>query len=45
MGKVYRCVRTGDNQAVALKIVRPILLANPVIRKRYAPRGRDVADA
>lgn len=36
MGKVYRCVRKSDGQSVALKIVRPILLANPVIRKRYA---------
>jgi serine/threonine-protein kinase len=35
MGKVYRAVRTADGRPVALKIVRPILLANPVIRKRY----------
>jgi len=35
MGKVYRARRVADGMAVALKIVRPILLANPVIRKRY----------
>jgi serine/threonine-protein kinase len=35
MGKVYRARRMDDVQAVALKIIRPILLANPMIRKRY----------
>ena len=36
MGKVYRARRIDAMDfAVALKIVRPILLANPVIRKRY----------
>ena len=35
MGKVYRARRSKDGTSVALKIVRPILLANPVIRKRY----------
>jgi eukaryotic-like serine/threonine-protein kinase len=42
MGKVYRACRTVDGRPVALKIVRPILLANPVIRKRYE---REVATA
>jgi serine/threonine-protein kinase len=35
MGKVYRALGRSDRRSVALKIVRPILLANPVIRKRY----------
>jgi eukaryotic-like serine/threonine-protein kinase len=35
MGKVYRARRVDDDQIVALKIIRPILLANPMIRKRY----------
>jgi serine/threonine-protein kinase len=42
MGKVYRAVRVRDGEAVALKIVRPILLANPVIRRRY---DREVSTA
>jgi eukaryotic-like serine/threonine-protein kinase len=42
MGKVYRARRVVDGRPVALKIVRPILLANPVIRKRYE---REVATA
>jgi len=42
MGKVYRACRMADGRPVALKIVRPILLANPVIRKRYE---REVATA
>jgi eukaryotic-like serine/threonine-protein kinase len=42
MGKVYRGRRTSDGRVVALKIVRPKLLANPVIRKRYE---REVATA
>jgi serine/threonine protein kinase len=42
MGKVYRARRLSDNRPIALKIIRPILLANPVIRKRY---DREVASA
>jgi eukaryotic-like serine/threonine-protein kinase len=35
MGKVYRGRRIADGTSVAIKIVRPILLANPIIRQRY----------
>lgn len=35
MGKVYRARRLQDDASVAIKIVRPILLANPIIRQRY----------
>jgi eukaryotic-like serine/threonine-protein kinase len=35
MGKVYRGRRVADDSPVAIKIVRPILLSNPMIRQRY----------
>lgn len=37
MGKVYRARRDGGGpETVALKVVRPALIANPVVRGRYA---------
>lgn len=35
MGKVYRARQIRLNREVALKIVRPSLIANPLVRKRY----------
>ncbi len=35
MGKVYRAKQVRLNREVALKIVRPSLIANPIVRKRY----------
>jgi serine/threonine-protein kinase len=35
MGKVYRARDTRSDRVVALKVVRPHLLANPVVRGRY----------
>jgi serine/threonine-protein kinase len=42
MGKVYRARRQTDGAIVALKVVRPHLLAHPLIRRRYE---REVAAA
>jgi len=35
MGRVYRALQTRIGREVALKVVRPNLLSNPIIRKRY----------
>ena len=35
MGKVYRARQKHQDREVALKVVRPTLLSNPVIRKRW----------
>jgi serine/threonine-protein kinase len=36
MGKVFRARRTDDGRTVALKVIRPALLTNEVVRGRYA---------
>lgn len=43
MGKVYRAIERRRNREVALKVVRPSLLANPVIRKRWDREVRAAA--
>jgi serine/threonine-protein kinase len=35
MGKVFRATQVRVGREVALKVVRPALLSNPVVRKRY----------
>jgi serine/threonine-protein kinase len=36
MGKVFRARLAGEGPTVALKVVRPALVSNPVVRGRYA---------
>jgi serine/threonine-protein kinase len=43
MGKVYRATQRKSGREVALKVVRPSLLANPVIRKRWDREVRAAA--
>ncbi|MFO0851428.1 MAG: protein kinase [Gemmataceae bacterium] len=43
MGKVYRAVHTGSRRMAALKVVRPQLMANPTVRKRYAREAKAAA--
>ncbi len=40
MGKVYKAVHTGTKQVVALKIVRPQLMSNKTVLKRYEREAR-----
>jgi serine/threonine-protein kinase len=35
MGKVYRATETHTGRVVALKVIRPSLLSNPIVRGRY----------
>jgi serine/threonine-protein kinase len=43
MGKVYRAVQVTTQRMVALKVVRPQLMSNTTVRKRYAREARAAA--
>ncbi len=43
MGKVYRAVHADTGTLVALKVVRPHLMANAVVQKRYAREAQAAA--
>jgi serine/threonine-protein kinase len=43
MGKVYRAVHMVDGNQVALKVVRPHLISNAIVQKRYAREAKAAA--